>query len=335
MDRRGFLTVTGTAMAAVAASWAAAPEAFAQALGGDRVTDRMADTLEARVATLRTLDDQLGGARLLEQARADLSLITGLLQHGSCTDAVAARLYGLAAEVSYLAGWMAYDSGLRSAGQLYYVGALRAARTAGNSVLGAFLLAEMGVHLSEGGRSAERVGLVETALRNAPGDTSPGVRSYLELHHAESLSRDNLPAQAGAALNRAFDLWERQGAEEMPTWLAWYGEAQLRSTEGKIMLRSGQVDRATDALAASVDRAVPRDQAVRSGRLATARLAGKDLDGALDAANRGLGLLEGKVQSARAVDRLKKFEGYLRPHYAEPAVGAFRERLRSLPVLAA
>ncbi|GAB2746472.1 hypothetical protein GCM10010442_77450 [Kitasatospora kifunensis] len=101
------------------------------------------------------------------------------------------------------------------------------------------------------------------------------------------------------------------------------------------MLRSGQVDRATDALATSIDHAVPRDQAVRSGRLATARLAGKNLDGALDAANRGLTLLEGSVQSVRAVDRLKKFDGYLKPHYTEPAVGQFRERLKALPAMAA
>ncbi|GAA2259054.1 hypothetical protein GCM10010430_48870 [Kitasatospora cystarginea] len=335
MDRRGFLTITGAAMATVAASWVAAPTAFAEALGGDQVTDQMADTLEARVATLRTLDDQMGGARLLEQARADLSLVTGLLQHGRYTDTVAARLYNLAAEVSYLTGWMAYDAGLRSAGQQHYVGALRAAQTAGNGVLGAFLLAEMGVHLSEGGKPTERVGLIETALDNAPGNTSPGVHSYLELHHAESLSRNGQHGQASTALNRAFDLWERHGKDEMPTWLAWYGYAQLRSTEGKIMLRSGQVDRATDALATSIDQAVPRDQAVRSGRLATARLAGRDLDGALDAANHGLTLLEGSVQSVRAVDRLKKFEGYLKPHYSEPAVDEFRDRLKSLPAMAA
>ncbi|WP_329581935.1 transcriptional regulator [Kitasatospora sp. NBC_01250] len=335
MDRRGFLTITGAAMATVAASWASASPAFASALNGDQVTDSMADTLEARVATLQTLDAQMGGARLIEQARGDLAIIISLLKQGRHTEAVEARLYGLAARVNYIAGWMAYDSGLRSAGQQYYLGALRAAKTVGDDALGSFLLAEMGVHLSDDGNPAERVAQVETALANTSSTMQPGVRSYLELHHAESLSRDGQHQQAGSALNRAHDLWARNGSDQLPTWLSWYGDAQLSSTEGKIMLRSGQFDRATSALASSIDHAVPRDQAVRAGRLATARLAGKDLDGALDAANRGLSLLETQVHSVRAVDRLTKFEGYLKPHQAEPAVAEFRDRLRALPAMAA
>ncbi|WP_030061874.1 MULTISPECIES: hypothetical protein [Streptomyces] len=335
MDRRGFLTITGAAMATVAASWASASPAFASALGGDQVTDSVVDTLEARVATLQTLDAQMGGARLIEQARGDLAIITTLLKHGRHSEAVEARLLGLAAQVNYIAGWMAYDSGLRSAGQQYYLGALRAAKTIGDDALGGFLLAEMGVHLSDNGNPAERVAQVETALANTPTTMQPGVRSYLELHHAESLSRDGQHQKAGSALNRAHDLWARNGGDQLPSWLSWYGDAQLSSTEGKIMLRAGQVDRATSALASSIDHAVPRDQAVRAGRLATARLAGKDLDGALDAANRGLGLLETQVHSVRAVNRLTKFDGYLKPHHAEPAVAEFRERLRALPAVAA
>lgn len=76
---------------------------------------------------------------------------------------------------------------------------------------------------------------------------------------------------------------------------------------------------------------MPRDRAVRSGRLATARLAARDLDGALDAANVGLELLENRVQSDRAYVRLTKFSNYLEPHSAAPAVSEFRDRLRALP----
>ncbi|WP_322973105.1 hypothetical protein [Streptantibioticus cattleyicolor] len=60
MDRRGFLTITGSALATLAASWAEAPSAFAAAAKGDRVTDAMVTTIEQRVVTLRTLDDQMG-----------------------------------------------------------------------------------------------------------------------------------------------------------------------------------------------------------------------------------------------------------------------------------
>ncbi|WP_407110396.1 transcriptional regulator [Streptomyces sp. DSM 116494] len=332
LDRRGFLTITGTALTALAASWVDAPSAFASALGGDRVTDKMVSTIEQRISTLRTLDDQLGGARLLEQARGDLALVTGLLGAGRYTDEVRVRLYALAARVSHLAGWMAYDAGLRSAGQRYYVGALRSTRTAGDDAFGAFVLAEMGVHVSEAGRTAERVALVLTAIDNAPRSLPTCIQSFLYLHKAEALSRDGDHRRAGAALNRAVSLGERHTLAEKPDWLSWFDEAQLRSTEGKVLLRSGQTERATRSLETSVLRAAPRDKAVRTSRLAEARLVGGDLEGALDAANHGAGLLENSVSSVRALDRLKEFSLRLEPHKYVPAVREFRERLQELTV---
>ncbi|TDT35148.1 hypothetical protein EV562_10988 [Streptomyces sp. BK208] len=334
MDRRGFLTITGAALTSLAASWVDAPSAMAAALNGDRVTDTMVSTIEQRISTLRTLDDQLGGARLLEQARGDLALVTGLLGGGRYTDAVRIRLYALAARVSHLTGWMAYDAGLRSAGQRYYVGALRSARTTGDDAFGAFILAEMGVHVSEAGRTAERVGLVSTAIDNAPHSLSPCTRSFLYLHKAEALSRDGTHREAGTALNRATSLWEHRETDDNPDWLDWFGEAQLRSTEGKVLLRSGQLERATSSLETSVTRAAPRDKAVRSSRLAEARLAGGDLEGALDAANYGAALLEDSVSSIRALDRLREFSTKLEPHRSVPSVREFRERLLELSVAA-
>lgn len=334
MDRRGFLTITGAALTSLAASWVDAPSAMAAALNGDRVTDTMVSTIEQRISTLRTLDDQLGGARLLEQARGDLALVTGLLDGGRYTDAVRIRLYALAARVSHLTGWMAYDAGLRSAGQRYYVGALRSARTTGDDAFGAFILAEMGVHVSEAGRTAERVGLVSTAIDNAPHSLSPCTRSFLYLHKAEALSRDGAHREAGTALNRATSLWQHRETDDNPDWLDWFGEAQLRSTEGKVLLRSGQLERATSSLETSVTRAAPRDKAVRSSRLAEARLAGGDLEGALDAANYGAALLEDSVSSIRALDRLREFSTKLEPHRSVPSVREFRERLLELSVAA-
>lgn len=334
MDRRGFLTITGAALTSLAASWVDAPSAMAAALNGDRVTDTMVSTIEQRISTLRTLDDQLGGARLLEQARGDVALVTGLLGGGRYTDAVRIRLYALAARVSHLTGWMAYDAGLRSAGQRYYVGALRSARTTGDDAFGAFILAEMGVHVSEAGRTAERVGLVSTAIDNAPHSLSPCTRSFLYLHKAEALSRDGAHREAGTALNRATSLWEHRETDDNPDWLDWFGEAQLRSTEGKVLLRSGQLERATSSLETSVTRAAPRDKAVRSSRLAEARLAGGDLEGALDAANYGAALLEDSVSSIRALDRLREFSTKLEPHRSVPSVREFRERLLELSVAA-
>lgn len=78
--------------------------------------------------------------------------------------------------------------------------------------------------------------------------------------------------------------------------------------------------------------AAPRDKAVRSSRLAEARLAGGDLEGALDAANYRAGLVESRVSSVWALDRLKEFSVRLEPSKSVPAVREFRERLQALPI---
>ncbi len=100
----------------------------------------------------------------------------------------------------------------------------------------------------------------------------------------------------------------------------------------QLVLRAGQVERATSALETSVNRAAPRDMTVRTARLAEARLAGNDLEGALEAANRGAELLEDKVSSMRALGRLNEFSARLEPNTSVPAVREFRERLKALPV---
>jgi hypothetical protein len=336
MDRRGFVTITGATLTGLASSWAQAPRALASVLDGDRITDSMVGTLEQRVDTLRALDDQMGGARLLDQARGDLALLSGVLRNARYTDVVGRRLYRLVAQISHLTGWMAYDAGLRSASQQYYIGALRAARTAGDDGLGAYLLAEMGVHASDAGQLYERVNLIETALDEAPGSMAPGARSYLYLHLAESSSHVREHGRAASALNQAFDLWDRHHTvHDLPDWLRWYGEAQMRSTEGKVLLRAGQFGRAATAFDISVNEAVPRDSAVRSGYLATARLSGRDLDGALNAASQGVALLGEQVSSDRALSRLHDFDRCLAPQSTEPAVREFRERLNALPRVAA
>ncbi len=173
-----------------------------------------------------------------------------------------------------------------------------------------------------------------TAIDNAPRTLSPYAQSFLYLHKAEALSRDGDHAKAGTALNRAVSHWEHHTTEENPDWLNWFGEAQLKSTEGKVLLRSGQVERATGSLETSVKSAAPRDKAVRSSRLAEARHAGGDLDGALDAANYGTELLESSVSSVRALDRLKEFSAHLEPRKSVPDVREFRDRLQAVPVAA-
>lgn len=62
---------------------------------------------------------------------------------GSYTDEVGRALFGATAELTRLAGWMAFDTGQQEAAQRYYIQALRLARAAADVPLGGYVLASM------------------------------------------------------------------------------------------------------------------------------------------------------------------------------------------------
>lgn len=340
MDRRGFLTITGTALTGVAASWAAASAAHAQDAQdqqaddtarlnyGGTVDEATLQALERRVDTLRTLDDAAGGARILTLATADLDAVTVMLTDRSYSAEAGQKLHLLAAQIAFLAGWMAHDTGLRSRGQLYCTTALRSAKAAGDDALGAYILAEMSGMTAEAGDPAAGATLAETAAEKAPVGSGHAMCSYLNLQQASAFARVGQRRSAARALNAAHAHWDRHGGGKAAPWLAWYGPGQLASGEARVLHRSGDFGRATEALEKSVRASETRDRAVRSGRLAEVRLDGGDLDGALDAAGYALGLLEGPVTSARARDNLEDFAGRVAGH---PQARDFTERLHALP----
>ena len=336
MDRRRFVTITGAALTALAAGWADSPGAFAAASTGDRVTATMVDNLEKRVQALRELDSEMGGGTLLADARQDFTTISSIIANGQYTEEIGTRLHQLAAQVSYMVGWMSYDTGLLSVGQSYYKGALYSAKAAGDDQFGAFVLAEMGVVAGDAGHWHDRLHMTTTALNGAPRRMAPQVESYLMLGHAGALRGIGDHESAAKAFGKAETLLDRAvNDDDLPDYLGWFGQAQLESSRGKHLIAVGRHDEATVALEKSVNEAVPRDAAVRSARLAEARLMGRNLDGALEAANKGLTLLEGAVSSGRAVNRLQEFSSQLGCYAAEPAVAEFRERLAAVPVEAA
>lgn len=62
---------------------------------------------------------------------------------GAYSDEVGRCLFGATAELTRLAGWMAFDTGQQEAAQRYYIQALRLARAAADVPLGGYVLASM------------------------------------------------------------------------------------------------------------------------------------------------------------------------------------------------
>jgi tetratricopeptide (TPR) repeat protein len=329
MDRRGFLGIGGAALAGVGAQWAAADPAIAAATNGDTVTPATVDRMTDRVDSLRAMEQETGGSDYLDSARADLRLITRLLDNGRYTEETAQRLYTLAAEVCCLLGWMSYDASLHTSAQQHYTAALRAARTAGDDSLGAHTLCFMATQAANHREQRAAVGLMESA--DAVRTRVPAVmQASLAAHQTTVYSKAGENRKAAQSLNRAFDALDRADASDTPAYLTWFGEAQLRSTEGRYLLLSGQARQATEALERSVTRAAPRDRAVRYGTLALAYQRTGDLDGALDATHKAADLMEEGIHSQRSVERLHEVRRAFTPHRNESRVREASERITAL-----
>ncbi|WP_328912731.1 MULTISPECIES: transcriptional regulator [unclassified Streptomyces] len=330
MDRRGFLGVGGAALMGVAAQWAAADPAIAAAATGDVVTPATVDRMAERVESLRALEQETGGVDFLDSARADLRLVTRLLDNGRYTEQTAQRLYTLAAEVCCLLGWMSYDAGLHTAAQQHYTAALRAAKTAGDNTLGAHTLCFMATQAVNQREQRAALSLMDAA--DAVRSRVPAImRASLAAHQATVHSKTGDRRRAAGALNRAFAALERGGrADNAPAYLQWFGEAQLRSTEGRFLLITGQAAKATDALERSVTEAAPRDRAVRYGTLALAHQQTGNLDGALDATHKAADLIDRGIHTRRGVERLQEVRRGFGPHRTEPRVREASERITAL-----
>ncbi len=78
---------------------------------------------------------------------------------GSYSDEVGRALFGASAELTRLAGWMAFDTGQQEAAQRYYIQALRLARAAADVPLGGYVLASMSLQATYRGFGDEGVDL--------------------------------------------------------------------------------------------------------------------------------------------------------------------------------
>ncbi len=140
MDRRNFLAVSGGALTAPA--WAYADHlgtrggSFATSTGDRRsitITSAMVDTVATTTAGIRNLGGVEGGHQdTVHLVHHHLRYVARLLRQARVTHrAVADRLLAEWAQLSQLAGWLAYDAGEHGLSQRYFTGGLHAAHRGG------------------------------------------------------------------------------------------------------------------------------------------------------------------------------------------------------------
>ncbi|AXI87549.1 MFS transporter [Actinospica acidiphila] len=252
---------------------------------------------------------------------------------GSYSDDVGRSLFGAAAELTRLAGWMAFDTGQQEAAQRYYIQALRLARAAADVPLGGYVLASMSLQATYRGFGDEGVDLAQAALERNRGLATARTLSFFRLVEARAHARAGDAQAAGAALKSAESWLERsRPGDSDPTWLGFYSYDRFAADAAECyrdLKAPRQVRRFTEQALSKPTEEFVRSHGLRLVVSAVAELESGNLDAACEQGVRAVEVA-GRISSARTTEYVRDLLHRLEPYGDEPRVVELRERARPL-----
>ncbi|MBK3569431.1 MULTISPECIES: MFS transporter [Streptomyces] len=252
---------------------------------------------------------------------------------GSYSDEVGRALFGASAELTRLAGWMAFDTGQQEAAQRYYIQALRLARAAADVPLGGYVLASMSLQATYRGFGDEGVDLAQAALERNRGLATARTMSFFRLVEARSHAKAGDAQAAGAALKAAEGWLERsREGDNDPSWLGFYGYDRFAADAAECyrdLKAPRQVRRFTEQALSKPTEEFVRSHGLRLVVSAVAELESGNLDAACEQGVRAVEVA-GRISSARTTEYVKDLLHRLEPYGDEPRVVELRERARPL-----
>ncbi|MFF4209046.1 MFS transporter [Streptomyces sp. NPDC001796] len=252
---------------------------------------------------------------------------------GSYSDEVGRALFGAAAELTRLAGWMAFDTGQQEAAQRYYIQALRLARAAADVPLGGYVLASMSLQATYRGFGDEGVDLAQAALERNRGLATARTMSFFRLVEARAHARAGDAQAAGAALKAAEGWLERaRDGDNDPSWLGFYSYDRFAADAAECyrdLKAPRQVRRFTEQALSRPGEEYVRSHGLRLVVSAVAELESGNLDAACEQGVRAVEIA-GRISSARTTEYVRDLLHRLEPYGDEPRVAELRERARPL-----
>ncbi|MEU9994841.1 MFS transporter [Streptomyces sp. NPDC050848] len=252
---------------------------------------------------------------------------------GSYSDEVGRALFGATAELTRLAGWMAFDTGQQEAAQRYYIQALRLSRAAADVPLGGYVLASMSLQATYRGFADEGVDLAQAALERNRGLATARTMSFFRLVEARAHAKANDGTAAAAALKAAEGWLERsREGDADPSWLGFYSYDRFCADAAECyrdLKAPRQVRRFTEQALSRPTEEFVRSHGLRLVVSAVAELESGNLDAACAAGTRAVEVA-GRISSARTTEYVRDLLHRLEPYGDEPRVMELRERARPL-----
>ncbi|AZS86348.1 MFS transporter [Streptomyces griseoviridis] len=252
---------------------------------------------------------------------------------GAYSDEVGRALFGASAELTRLAGWMAFDTGQQEAAQRYYIQSLRLARAAADVPLGGYVLASMSLQATYRGFGDEGVDLAQAALERNRGLATARTMSFFRLVEARAHARAGDAQAAGTALKAAEGWLERaRDGDNDPSWLGFYSYDRFAADAAECyrdLKAPRQVRRFTEHALSKPTEEFVRSHGLRLVVSAVAELESGNLDAACEQGVRAVEVA-GRISSARTTEYVKDLLHRLEPYGDEPQVVELRERARPL-----
>jgi hypothetical protein len=278
------------------------------------------------------IDNLFGGGRARPTVVRYLhDEVAPLLHEGRYSEPVGRELFTAAAELTRLAGWMAYDLEHHGLAQRYLIQALRLAHEANDHALGGEILAGMSHQAVYVGRADDSLDLARAAHDSAAKAGLPALASECLIMQAHAFAVSREFSACARALNAAEQAFERSSATYAPPWLSYFDEAYMAAKFGHCFRELGQGDKAEVFARRSLDMVdgYVRGRALNVVLLANAHLQQQNLEEACAVGNQALDLGSG-LQSARTIRYIRDLRRRMARFPNDPVVSEFQSRAHEL-----
>ncbi|MFF7361390.1 hypothetical protein [Streptomyces sp. NPDC008125] len=290
--------------------------------------------LENAVDIFRKWDAQRGGGLQRKAVVGQLNEVGGLLAYRHPAD-LQQRLWGVAANLAVLAGWMSHDVGLEPTAQKYFVIAAHAAREGGDRPRAGEALSRAARQMVHLGRPDEALDLMKLAHSGAGEEALPRTRAMLHTIDAWAYASMGRGQAMRRSLGEAEDLFvSDRNDEEAPGWMQMFDEADLYGMQALAFRTLADHDPSAAALAqqhAKKALGMRNDGRQRSKlfdfiSLASACFIAGDPEQGNTYARRAM-VSMGETSSHRTWDRLQQMYRLTAPYAEDPAIRDLREEL--------
>ncbi|MBO8190975.1 hypothetical protein ITI46_04580 [Streptomyces oryzae] len=189
------------------------------------------EALEHSVEVFRAWDAARGGGLQRKAVVGQLNEVGGMLSYHH-PENLQRRLWGVAANLAVLAGWMSHDVGLEPTAQKYFIIAAHAAREGGDRPRAGEALSRAARQMVHLGRPDDALDLVQLAQSGSGEEALPRTRAMFSTIEAWAQASMGRGQEMRRTLGRAEELFASdKGDVAPPSWMQMFDEADLHGME--------------------------------------------------------------------------------------------------------